>query len=356
MKILIIRNSPNVVNLDSYNNQEMGLARALKTKGHEVGIVFYTDKDYKEEIRNDIYIYYVPSKKILNYGIFDNKIYDICDKYDVIQTSEYNQIMSFRLARKYPNKVVIYHGPYYRKKLTTIINNKVFDIFYLRKYRKINPSIMTKSVLAEEFLKSKGFKNVTTVGVGLDDSKFKDSKINNEFNTYYKEDNINMLSIATIEKRKNTLFLLQVLKKLVANNNKYFLFLIGKTNEKGYKDKCLSYIKENNLENNVVFIERVNQDELKDIYTKIDILLLPSNYEIFGMVLLEAIYFNKAILSSINGGSSFLLDDNNTVSRFDVKLWTDKIESIVNTSVEYDKKVLWNDIVDKFIDCYNKNE
>ena len=351
MKVLIVRNSPTIVNLNNYNNQEMGLAKALTKKGNKVGIVFYTDKEYSEEIKNDITIYYLPAKKLLNYGIYDDRIYKICEKYDVIQTSEYNQIMSYRLVKRYPQKTVIYHGPYYRKKLSTIINNIIFYIFYLRKYRKLNPRILTKSILAEKFVRSKGFNNVITVGVGLDNSKFSNKKQNSEFNGYYKKENINLLSIATIEKRKNTLFLLKVLNKLVKIDDKYFLFLIGKTNEQKYKEKCLDYIKKNKLDNNVAFINNVNQDELSDIYTKTSILLLPSNYEIFGMVLLEALYFKTPILSSLNGGSSYLLNEDNIAFEFNSDEWVKKILACIKNNLK-NKKILWKDKTDEFINAY----
>lgn len=34
-----------------------------------------------------------------------------------------------------------------------------------------------------------------------------------------------------------------------------------------------------------------------------------SNYEIFGMVLLEAMYFGLPVISSMNGGASVLIED-----------------------------------------------
>ena len=350
MKILIVRNMPKMININNYNVQEIGLGKALIAKGHEVGIIFYTDLEYSEVDFNGIKIYYMLAKKLLNHVLYDDKIYDIASNYDIIQCSEYNQIQSYRLAKKYPDKTIIYHGPYYRKLFTTIVNTKIFDIFYLRKYLKLNPKILTKSYLAEEYLKKKGFINVTTVGVGLDDSKFnKKTDISNT--DMFNNDYINLVCISSIEKRKNTYFLLNVLNKLVEINPKYRLILIGKP-IKSYKDKCLKYISKNNLSNNVLFIDSMKQEELVDVYNNTDVFLLASTYEIFGMVLLEAIYFNVPIVSSLNGGSSYLLSENNIVSEFNVSKWVDKITKMdKNTNYKKDK-LCWNELVETFIKEY----
>lgn len=352
LKILIVRNSPTEVNLNSYNNQEVGLAKSLIDKGHDVGIVFYTSSKYHEQKVGNIKIYYLPAKTFLNYSIYDAKIYDIADKYDIIQTSEYNQIMSYKLAKKYKDKIIVYHGPYYRRKLITILNNFIFDIIYLKRFVKLNPMIITKSNLATIFLEKKGFKKVKTVGVGLDNSKFKNKEINREFELTLQKDKIKLLNIATIEKRKNTLFLLKVLKELNKENNKYILYLIGKPISK-YKNKCIKYIDKNNLKENVVFIDNVKQSEVSHIYENIDIYLLPSNYEIFGMVLLEAINFNKPIISSLNGGSSFLLNDFQIIQKFDEKHWANKIKQNNKNLKKYkNSKILWKDIVKMFEKYY----
>ena len=41
MKILIVRSFPDILNLNAYNVQEIGLAKALTRRGQECGIVLY---------------------------------------------------------------------------------------------------------------------------------------------------------------------------------------------------------------------------------------------------------------------------------------------------------------------------
>ena len=44
MKILIVRLFPDELNINNYNVQEIGLAKALVKKGHVCDIVLYTNK------------------------------------------------------------------------------------------------------------------------------------------------------------------------------------------------------------------------------------------------------------------------------------------------------------------------
>ena len=354
MKILIIRNSPTIISINNYNIQEIGLAKSLIAKGNEVGIVFYTDDNYKEELFNDIKIYYVPAKKLLNHCLYNDIIYEIIDNYDIVQVSEYNQIMSYRILKRVPEKVVIYHGPYENKNTLSRINNLIFDFVYLKKYLRLNPFILSKSNLAKDFLLEKGFDRIKVVGVGLDNEKFQNQHENEKLVNIFSQNKNKkvLLSIGTIESRKNTLFLLKVLKHLKEIKDEYILYLVGQANLK-YKKRCLKYIHKNKLEKNVIFIDSLNQNEIPYLYKNANCLLLASNYEIFGMVLLEAMYFNVPIISSLNGGSSYLLDKENIIEEFDVKKWAGKIRRVeASNNRIWDKS--WANIVDDFISSYKE--
>ena len=56
-------------------------------------------------------------------------------------------------------------------------------------------------------------------------------------------------------------------------------------------------------------VESIRNSQLKYVYPLAKMLLLPSKEEIFGMVLLEAIYFGIPVITSFNGGSVTLLQN-----------------------------------------------
>jgi len=152
MKILIIRSYPSYMDVEkkTYNIQELGLAKALVRKGHICDIVFWTNKeekivDIKFDDDKSVKVYYYKGKTFLKNSIL-NIPESLLEQYDILQIAEYNQIQSWIFAKKYPNKTIIYHGPYYSKfNWKYNLMCKIFDIFCLRRYKKYNTRFMTKS-------------------------------------------------------------------------------------------------------------------------------------------------------------------------------------------------------------------
>jgi hypothetical protein len=177
MKILIVRPWPSVLDVtkNTYNIQEVGLAKALVKRGHPTDILFWADGDemtVKVEVEGakPINVFYRHGKVLLKNVWFGGQE-KLFARYDVLQTAEYNQMFSWHLAGKYPEKTVVYHGPYYspfNKNYNRMC--RVFDALFVGRYRRRGTRFLTKSELARKFLLEKRLspEQVTTVGVGLD--------------------------------------------------------------------------------------------------------------------------------------------------------------------------------------------
>lgn len=375
MKILIIRMFPNVININNYNVQEIGLARALVKKGYVCDIVLYTKgQEYEDYINIDnehkIKIYYLNAKNFINNAFFSNKLYDIVKKYDIVQTSEYDQIQNL-ILRKYCKKMIIYHGPY-ASNYTKGYNKKIVlsDLLYKFSKEYKYTTCITKSNLAKEFLIKKGFKDITAIGVGIDQKRFEVDNIEKDsfVSKVIKEKGKSkyLLYIGKIEERRNILFLLGLLNEL--KNNDVKLVIIGDGKEK-YKNDCKEYIKKLGLEKYILYKKELKQTDIIELYKNSDLFILPTKYEIFGMVLLEAMYFGLPCITSINGGSSTIIKsgvNGMIMKKFDKNSWIDSIKELL-----YDDKArkeigisarktiinnfLWDKLVDNFIEVY-RNE
>ena len=376
MKILIIRCFPQYMEVKnaSYNIQEIGLARALVKKGHQCDIVFWTDKEEKEvqvdvDGKSSITVFYRQSKVFLKNAFFD--IDDLIKKYDIIEPSEYNQLAAWKLSKKYPDKTVIYHGPYYcefNKRYNAMC--KVFDKIVLPAYKKNGTTFLVKSDLANDFLTSKGIKseNVTTVGVGIDLDAFKQNDIN-EIPDEIKEiqnikADIKLLYIGKIEERRNIPFLFDILNELKNRNVNAKLVMIGNGDEE-YCKNCFDYAKKCGVFDSIYHIKKAEQKYLQYAYKNADIFLLPTRYEIFGMVLLEAMYFGTPAITTKNGGSQMLIEngiDGYIIDAFNKSLWCDKIIEASQISAKISQnahkkiteKFTWDVLSDKFISTYEK--
>ena len=373
MKILIVRTFPDKLNLNSYNVQEVGLAKALVKKGHICDIVLYSGKekdrvqDYKffsEGQEFGFKIYWMHGFGILKNG-FMPSVKKIIPQYDVIQVHEYDQIMSWDLYTKQMKPTVIYHGPYFDEFAKGYnLKCKIFDKVFLplRKYK--DTVVISKSTLATEFLHSKGFGNVTTTGVGLDIDNFGNSA---QFGMFEESGNANkqILYVGKLEERRNLYFLIEVFRKLKEKDSEYRFVIIG-NGEKEYKDKFLDSIKEEITNGSIEYQEKAEQRELVKYYRSSSFFILASQYEIFGMVLLEAMYFGTPVVSSMNGGSCTLIQNGYNgyvMEEFDSDKWVKCIwdsmqdENLLKNMRLNAKKTIvesytWDKLADEFIEVY----
>ena len=375
MKILIIRNFPSYFSVknNTYNIQEIGLAKALVRKGHICDIVFWTD-GIEEEIKyvfddtKCITIYYKRGKTAFKNTVY--KIDDLIKRYDIIQPCEYNQIQSWILSKKYPQKTIIYHGPYYsdfNKNYNRMC--KVFDIFLLGRYKKQRTPFIVKSELAKSFLTNKGLKNVTTVGVGIDSQVLTNGEENcneplyNEIKSY---DGIKLLYIGRIEPRRNLEFVISIIAELNKTVNSK-LFIIG-NGEENYTQSVMDKAIDLGIEDKIVWQKKMEQKYMSEVYKYADYFLLPTYYEIFGMVLLEAMYFNKVVLTTENGGSNTIIENGENgyiLPQNDLSEWVEKITQVESNLAlkqqigqlarrTIEDRFTWDRLVDSFIDEYSK--
>ncbi|MFI3325891.1 MAG: glycosyltransferase [Clostridia bacterium] len=348
LKILIVRTMPNKMSSDTYNLQEVGLAKALVRRGHQCDVMYYTDTKY--DTIQEMLVDGNSKIKILwlhGFGAFYEGIYpslnNYINDYDIIHISEYIGLTSCWLNRKCKGKTVNYQGPYFCKENKgDIIKAKIWDKILLPFSNKKDMVVATKSVLATDYTKSKGIDNVTTVGVGLDTEKLLNSPADiyeHEFikKIYNKKDDEKyLLYIGAVEERRNILFLLDVFKKANEENSATKLVLVGKGKSE-YVELCKQKITELNIEDKVFWCEKIEQKYLKAVYEISDIFLLPTRYEIFGMVLLEAMYFGLPTITTYNGGSATLMNEDNgfVIDNLDVNLWSKTIVDLLKNETRY---------------------
>lgn len=376
MKILIVRTFPDILNLNSYNVQEVGLARALTVKGHQCDIVLYGGKraDHEEHFsfvhegkKHSFTIYWLKGYAFFKNGYMPS-VKKLMEDYDVIQVHEYDQIQSHMIYNKGRKPVVIYHGPYYHPYAKGYnFKCKVFDMLFLHGKHYQSVPALTKSIPAKEFLESKGFRNVKAVGVGVDEGNFINFAQARELISKPREGVFRMLYVGKIEDRRNVYFLVEVFRKLLSKNPDMELVIIG-DGEENYKREFLLSIEKEIKEGKIIYQQKVAQAQLPDIYKSADLFLFTSNYEIFGMVLLEAMYFGLPVISSKNGGSVTLIEqgvNGFVINGFEADEWVENIERLLFNKDTHknmsrmakktiEEKYLWSRLVDRFIETYQE--
>ena len=379
MKILLVRSSPGYIDVRKarYNIQETGLARAFNKMGHQCDVVFWGGK--KKEVLEIEYdkgqtfkVFYLKAYNVLKNGVYIG-LKELSKDYDIVHCGGYDQLESWLLAKSIPKKLVVYHGTYYSD-FNKSYNKKVkvIDKLFLPRFKKKRVFFDTKSNLSADYLKQRGLKDVYSMGVGIDLEQLQakemlESPLSDKILSSKKDGEKILMYVGRIEPRRNILFLLDVFKAVNESDKNTKLLIVGKGEEE-YKKKCFDYAEEIGIKDAIIYEEYLDQKNLPLVYSYADVFLLPTIYEIFGMVLLEAMYFGAPVVTTYNGGSDMLIDNNENgviINKFDIKEWKTEVLEILNDTkrkeritkkakLRIENEYTWDALADKFIDVYKK--
>lgn len=359
MRIAIVRNSNSYLDVNTYNVQEIGLAKALVKKNNDIFIdIFFANNKFRSEcvnIHERIAVYYLPALKLpannsILLGLFR---FLSKKKYTLIQTGGESQIMSVLLSiytglRKIP--LVLFQGMYenYTGALRRLVQ-KVYDITLLWILRMNTKITLCKTTAAKEYIIAKGFNNAEVVGIGFDPESLHPP-------AYIEKVTKTVLYIGLLEPRRNPDFILKLAGAL--RDDKINFVVIGRG---PLTKEFLDGIKDNQLYN-ITHLEFVSQKELYKSYQNADVFILPTNYEIFGMVLLEALYYGVPIISTDNAGARDIIQCDDVgfiIKDLDVALWAEKIkvlccdrEKLFNlrrNCLKSSKKYIWDNVAEKYL-------
>jgi D-inositol-3-phosphate glycosyltransferase len=117
----------------------------------------------------------------------------------------------------------------------------------------------------------------------------------------------------------------------------------------------------------VVFLGRRDQDKLPYYYSAAEVLVMPSHYESFGMVALEAMACGTPVIASEVGGLAYLVRDGETgftIPDQEPEMLSDKISWLLNDkllhelmsfrAVEYAQDYAWEKIAKQIVGVYGE--
>lgn len=130
--------------------------------------------------------------------------------------------------------------------------------------------------------------------------------------------------IARFQNGKNHIFLLDVFKQLLDKKQNIALLLIGCGKE---EKRIKEYILKNNLQNYVTIL--TPKENIEDYYQAMDIFVIPSKQEGFGMVAVEAQVNNLKCIASTGVSSDTKIGKNIRYIKLNKKLWVQTIEPLL---------------------------
>lgn len=204
------------------------------------------------------------------------------------------------LAIKYKIKIILRVETNLRSKINFL--KKIIKTFLLRIFFKKISYFLSIGKLNKEFYLHHGVnkKKILPAPYFVDQKFFNIKKNENiiKKRLRLKEKKI-IIFVGKLIYRKNPLEFLN-LAKISQDQNQFKFLMIG---DGHLKKNCQKYIKKNNLKN-VSLLGFVNQKELRDYYKASDLLIVPSEYETWGLNINEAFATNTPVICTSECGAS----------------------------------------------------
>jgi 1,2-diacylglycerol 3-alpha-glucosyltransferase len=326
--------------IGSYNVQEIGLAAELIKLGYNVD-VFYLYKDVEKIEDDTVYsnVHYVPRKTFKMHGIF---------QVEHLKSYELDALIVFSDNQLWTGKVIewceIKRIPcicYWGAVLSTTKKplNQIYTwLIYLKNYRWYQKSInVSKTRKVHQELNKYKIPSHGIINVGLDKSILKSSH-NNKTELRKKHNIVEtakiLLYIGRLVENKNPLFALEILQSLLEESKNYFLILIG---DGVLADSVKKYIKSDDLYSNIIWLKKVPYSEMYQYYQISDCLINLCPAEIFGMAMLESMYYKCPVVAMNAAGPSEYIIDNSTgyiCNNLEVSEWKPKIKKAMDRDLQ----------------------
>jgi L-malate glycosyltransferase len=161
------------------------------------------------------------------------------------------------------------------------------------------------------------------------------------------ENCVNFLAVCYLMHKKGIDILLRAFKIAFAEEENVKLYIGGDGEE---KDKLKKLANELEIEDKVVFLGYIDRDEVIEYMSKCNCFVLPSRYETFGVVYIEALALGKPVIATNTDAIHDIVDSSNgiIVNREDIKQLSEALKYMKVNFNRYDSKKISEKCINKF--------
>lgn len=284
----------------------LNIARNLGKK-HDVFVITIKRKNFaKEEVINN---FRVIRLSILNIPIISNFIYflkilKILKKInpDIIHVQMlYSEALFCTFFKKFLNLPLVVSP----RGTDIYISSNLYKKIVIKFILKNSDCILAQTKNQKVEIASYGIKNIVIVPNGVDLDKFKLEKSEMRRELGFKNEFL-IIFVGRLHKVKGVDYLIKAMKYLVKKSENIKLLIIGDGKE---KRKLKELVRDENLEENVIFKGMIENKLIPKYLTASDIFALPSISEGFPVTILEALASTLPIIASNVRGMNEIIEN-----------------------------------------------
>jgi glycosyltransferase involved in cell wall biosynthesis len=300
----------------------------------------------------------------------------IRENYDLVHVHSYRHFHTILAGfiGKLKNKpcILTTHSPFHplhTRNLFSKIFVIIYDYFFKFFVDKLFSKVITITTFENNYFRHLSMSRIVTIPNGIDERIFKKIerlkylRVMKKFGLN-KKDKI-ILFVGRVHPTKGLEFLVKVLNEVKQNSLR--VVIVGPIQDMEYFEKLNKIIKEHKLSDKVVFTGFITEEEKLIFYDISKIFFLPSIYEPFGIVILEAFARGKPVITVDSDGprslvknreNGFLVKygDVESASKYIRLLLSDRklYKKISQNNIKKAKQFTWNKIIKKIIKVYEE--
>lgn len=371
MKIAIL--SPMILGLgktpQNYTSQQINLARSWAQAGHEVHVITAQKDGVHDALDHEkIRVFTRPAlwmggKKGIPLILLGGWWLIGRGGYDFVFSSEHYQPAT-AMACLLSKNVVIYQGQNSSgsSKLKRAIF-KILDATVGKLVKSRCKCVIAKTAKAKTFLEARGFTHCTVVPCGYDPERFswptKEQKQSLRRKYQIGLESAVWVYAGNLLKRRDLPTAIKAFAEYKEKQGDAIFLIAGSGPE---KDDILDMAAKKHVADSIRFLGTLEWQQLREVFAVGDLFIFPTKYEIYGMVLLEALACGLRFVSTpcpaavdikkecSNAGGIFEYSDSQMLLEKAEDLLKENDESIMNEIERYAQIMTWPQISKRIID------